>query len=146
MGGQVLLLNIVVYSLLFIAFLKYGNGDSAFMKAAHYIYMVVMGVYGSIIMIQFTKKFGTFKYITNLRLYKTFSHYSYELYLFSDPFNYVLVYLTYLGLGDFVMSNVDAFLAFFIRLLGTIILAMLVIWIKNKIQSVKCLHGTISKS
>lgn len=116
------------------------------MKAAHYIYTVVMGVYGSIIMIQFTKYFGTFKCITNLRLYKTFSRYSYELYLFSDPFNYVLVYLAYLGLGDFVTSNVDAFLAFFIRLFGTIILAMLVIWIKNKIQSVNCLHGTISKS
>lgn len=66
--------------------------------------------------------------------------------IFSDPFNYVLVYLTYLGLGDFVTSNVDAYLAFLIRLLGTIILAMFVIWIKNKFQSVKCLHGTISKS
>ena len=43
-------------------------------------------------------------------------------------------------------DNADAFLAFFIRLFGTIILAMLVIWIKNKIQSVNCLHGTISKS
>lgn len=145
-GGQVLLLNIVIYSLLLLVFWKYGNGDTAFMKAAHYIYTVAMGVYGSIIMIQFTKYFGTFKCITNLRLYKTFSRYSYELYLFSDPFNYVLVYLTYLGLGDFVTSNADAFLAFFIRLFGTIILAMLVIWIKNKIQSVKCLHGTISKS
>lgn len=145
-GGQILLLNIVIYNLLFFSFLKYGNGDTVFMKAAHYIYNVVMGVYGSIIMIQFTKYFGTFKCITNLRLYKTFSRYSYELYLFSDPFNYVLVYLTYLGLGDFVTSNVDAFLAFFIRLFGTIILAMLVIWIKNKIQSVKCIHGTISKS
>lgn len=145
-GGKSLLLNIVVYSLLFIAFLKYGNGDTVFMKAAHYIYTVVMGVYGSIIMIQFAKYFGTFKCITKLRLYRTFSRYSYELYLFSDPFNYVLVYLTYLGLGDFVTSNVDAFLAFFIRLFGTIILAMLVIWIKNKIQSVKCIHGTISKS
>lgn len=66
----------------------------------------------------------------------TFSRYSYELYLFSDPFNYVLVYLTYLGLGDFVTSNVDAFLAFFIRLFRTIILAMLVILIKNKIQTI----------
>ena len=145
-GGQVLLLNIVIYSLLLLVFWKYGNCDTAFMKAAHYIYTVAMGVYGSIIMIQFTKYFGTFKCITNLRLYKTFSRYSYEFYLFSDPFNYVLVYLTYLGLGDFVTSNADAFLAFFIRLFGTIILAMLVIWIKNKIQSVKCLHGTISKS
>lgn len=45
MWGQVLLLNIVVYNLLFFSFLKYGNVDTVFMKAAHYIYTVVMGVY-----------------------------------------------------------------------------------------------------
>lgn len=139
MWGASLVLNIVVYSLLFIVYWKCGHCDSYYVKAARLVMQVAMGVYGSIIMIQFSKHFGSFKCITNLRLYKMFSHYSYELYLFSDPFNYVLVYLTYLGLGEFVTSNVDAFLAFFIRFFGTIILAMLVIWIKNKIQSVKSL-------
>lgn len=141
-----MLINMVAYSLLFAAFWKCGHGDAYYVKAARLVMQVAMGVYGSIIMIQFSKHFGSFKCITNLRLYKMFSRYSYEIYLFSDPFNYVLVYLTYLGLGEFVTSNVDAFLAFFIRFFGTIILAMLVIWIKNKIQSVKVLHGTISKS
>lgn len=136
----------LVYCVFFLVFWRYGNADTHLMKVAHYVLSVVMGIYGSVIMIQFSKRFGSFKCITGLSIYKKFSRYSYELYLFSDPFNYVLIYFTYLGLGEFVTSDVDACLAFFVRLFGTLILAMLVIWIKNKILSVRRLHGTVGKS
>lgn len=96
-----------------------------------------MGVYGSVIMVQYSKRISSIKSVTSNKVYKTFSRYSYELYLFSDPFNYVLVYLIYCGLGNYPTSDVDSILAFLIRFFGSIILAMLVIYVKNKIQSSK---------
>lgn len=117
------------------------------MKSVHYILVVVMGVYGSIIMMQASKKIGSFKVVADNKIYKTFSRYSYDLYLFSDPFNYVLLYLIYNWLGAYVTDNTGAILAFLIRFFGTIALAFVVIFIKSiAVKTFKYIYGTISKS
>lgn len=102
-----------------------------------------MGIYGSFVMIQFSKTIETKQWITDSKFYKTFSRYSYDFYLFSDPFNYVLIYIMTVYFGVFVIGNVTSLIAFFVRFLGSIIFAYAIILIKNKIQKFRNINGTI---
>lgn len=146
-GGQQVFIHAVLYLFIFAFSWKYGSGESWIMKSVHYILVVVMGVYGSLIMMQASKKIGSLKVIVDNKIYKTFSRYSYDLYLFSDPFNYVLLFLIYNWLGVYVTDNTSAILAFLIRFFGTIALAFVVIFIKNfAVKTFKYIYGTISKS
>ena len=100
---------------------------------------MAMAVYGSLIMIQVSKWFGRLSVFTSKRIYKSFLHNSYELYLFSDPFNYVLIMLLFQLLGDYIiLSNIGPLLSFCVRFFGTIIFAFAVIWLKNKIVQFLC--------
>lgn len=106
-----------------------------------------MGVYGSIIMIQVSKKISSLTIIADNKIYKMFSRNSYDLYLFSDPFNYVLLYLMYYWMGTYITDNAESILAFLIRLFGTIALALVVIFIKKiAFKTFEYIYGTISKS
>lgn len=86
-------------------------------------------------MIQFSKTIETKQWITDSKFYKTFSRYSYDFYLFSDPFNYVLIYIMTVYFGVFVIGNVNSLIAFFVRFLGSIIFAYAIILIKIKFKN-----------
>lgn len=98
---------------------------------------VIMGVYGSLIMVQLSKHLCQVGAITRNKFYCNLSHNSYDLYLFSDPFNYVLVYIMYMWMGRIATDNMGSLFVFLIRFFGTIALAYGIIWIKNKVNR-KC--------
>ncbi len=93
-----------------------------------------MGIYGSFIMIQISKKINHIPSLVSMKIFKTFSKYSYELYLFSDPFNCPLIRLLYICMGVQLLSNTGAAISFVVRFVGTILLAFVVIWFKNKVS------------
>lgn len=133
-GGQILLVNVLCYVGLFLLNKYIGDINVVATKILKYVLSVAMAIYGSLIMIQVSKWFGRLSAITSKRIYKSFSRNSYELYLLSDPFNYVLIMFLYQLLGDYIiLSNIGPLLSFCVRFFGTIILAFAVIWIKNKI-------------
>lgn len=69
-------------------------------------------------------------------LYRIFDKYTYQIYLYSDPFNYVLIVLLVMLLGNEIfMSNSGAIVAYLVRFCGTILLALLVIGIIHKFNS-----------
>lgn len=129
-GGQKLLLNIIVYICLFFVTTNFLNGNTHLVKLIRLAQTVVMGIYGSVIMIQVSKRFAALQRIKQSKCYTTFARNSYELYLFSDPFNYVLLSLTYSIMGDYVVSSIDSFIAFAVRFFGTILFALLVVRLK----------------
>ena len=134
MGGQILLVNVLCYVGVFLLNKYIGDINVVATKILKYVLSVAMAIYGSLIMIQVSKWFGRLSAITSKRIYKSFSRNSYELYLLSDPFNYVLIMFLYQLLGDYIiLSNIGPLLSFCVRFFGTIILAFAVIWIKNKI-------------
>lgn len=133
-GGQILLVNVLCYVGLFLLNKYIGDINVVATKILKYVLSVAMAIYGSLIMIQVSKLFGRLSAITSKRIYKSFSRNSYELYLFSDPFNYVLIMLLFQLLGDYIiLSNIGPLLSFCVRFFGTIVFAFAVIWIKNKI-------------
>lgn len=145
-GGQILLLNSTCYVILF--FLDQELRDSSLFvaKVIWYFLSLIMGTYGSVIMINIAKRIGNLHVLKSNKVYKTFSKDSYELYLFSDPFNYILIYMMYVWMGNYVIDNDASLFSFLTRFFGTIILAFVIIWIKNKIISVFFSYGTIRKS
>lgn len=145
MGGQKLLLHSVCFLCIFIMYRLLNDIDLTVVKIVKYILPIVMGIYGSLIMIQMSKKIGTLKSLTSSKIYKSSSRNSYELYLFSDPFNYVLVSLLYSWLGQCLISDMGSITSFLFRFFGTIILAYLVIRIKNWIQTMISRYGKIYK-
>lgn len=68
-------------------------------------------------------------YIVNWRIYNYCKKYSYELYLYSDPFNYLIIFIAYKIVGLQIYSDsVYSIFLFLIRALGTTIGAIFVIY------------------
>lgn len=144
-GG--VMLNVVCYIALFLIRNNWLSGQELLVaKLSSKILTFVMPIYGSVVIIQLSKSLRDWSTLTSSKIYKTISRYSYELYLFSDPFNYVLIYLLYNGIGYYPLSNVCALLSFFVRFFGTIILAFVVIWTKHKVTTKIISCGKIRKS
>lgn len=138
--------NLVCFTLVFIVYFIMGKHHSVTMDILHVAISIFLGIYGSIWMVNFIKVVGKSEKLTKNRIYRTFARNSYELYLYSDPFNYAIILLAYMLLGDYWANSADTLLVFLIRFFGTIILAFGVIWIKNQISNVILKNGTISKS
>ena len=135
-GGQILFANVVAYVFLFgiVSKLVTFSGNSVLLMGTSCLCSVVLGIYGSLIMIQFSKRLCQVGTITGKKFYRNLSHNSYDLYLFSDPFNYVLVYMMYMWMGRIATDNMGSLFAFLIRFFGTIFFAYGIIWIKNKVN------------
>ncbi len=145
-GGQKLLFHSVCFLCIFIMHRLLIDIDLIVVRMLRPFLPIVMGIYGSLIMIQMSKKVGTLQSLTSSKIYKSFSRNSYELYLFSDPFNYVLTSLLYAWLGQSLIGDWGSITSFLVRFFGTIILSYLVILIKNWMQTMISNHGPISKS
>ena len=146
MGGVKMTVHFICLIILFVVYWKFGHDNDIIIKCFHYIQSIIMGIYGSFVMIQFSKAIETKRCITESKFYKTFLRYSYDFYLFSDPFNYVLIYIMTVYFGVFVIGNVTSLTAFFVRFVGSIVFAYAIILIKNKIQEFRNINGTIRKS
>lgn len=73
--------------------------------------------------------------IHTFTIYNNIKNNSYNLYLFSDPFNYLLIPLLYSFMGDSIFtSNIGSGLSFFVRFFVTIILSYAIIYIMKIIK------------
>lgn len=109
----------------------YGN-DFLGIKVLRYPSYTVFSIWGCWNMIFTCKCLCRYNWLVSSRLYNFFRKYSYELYLYSDPFNYVLIALLYgwLGYGVFT-SNSGSLAAYLVRFVGTTGFAFLIISIIN---------------
>lgn len=127
-GGLIIIFHSLFYIGLFLFLWFWGD----YFKFLNSVFTILMGIYGSFIVIQIAKYLRGFPTLTNNKVYQIFSRNSYELYLFSDPFNYMLLYLMNKFMGNYITDNLGSLYSFLVRFLGTIILAFAVIWIKKK--------------
>lgn len=90
-----------------------------------YVPMAFLGCYNMVV----TTKYLIKKYkITNSNIYKSLNKNSYDIYLYSDPFNYVLILGLFLVFDNKVFEGtLESILSFIIRIIFTIILAYMVV-------------------
>ena len=79
----------------------------------------------------------------NNQLYQYMKNNSYQLYLFSDPFNYAIIGIIVGLIGQIWESDLLSFLSFTLRAVGTFILACVIISLITKINKLKsCKQNT----
>lgn len=102
----------------------------------NYPLATVAALWGTFNMVFLSKKIYAATRLAVNPLYQAFSRNSYELYLFSDPFNYVIIALLIgvWGSGVFTVGALSVAL-FAIRLFGTSALAFLVVWMVGVVRS-----------
>ena len=133
---QVLLLSIT-FVLIFFFYSLFGHffKKDLIYKAFFYPYQTIMAVMGILLIVAVSMKIGKSTLVLNCRVYKLFSQRSYELYLFSDPFNYLLLFLMFPKWGNTIYTdNEHSILMFIITILGTTLAAVLLTWIYGKIN------------
>lgn len=90
----------------------------------------VFALWGCVNMVFLAKSINQCAIIKNTYTYRFMNRYNYELYLYSDPFNYVLIALLVAWFGqNLFTSDVDSLLAYMIRFFGTILGAAFIIGI-----------------
>ena len=76
-------------------------------------------------------------------LYKLFKRNTYELYLYSDPLNYPLIYFAFMKFGSLIYAeNMSYFSLFVLRFFVTTLGAFAVIFILNKIKQICGINRT----
>ena len=89
-----------------------------------------LALWGCVNMVFLAKSIDRCAVVKRSSVYRFMNKYNYELYLYSDPFNYVLIALLVAWFGqNLFTSNVDSLLAYMIRFFGTILWAAFIIGI-----------------
>lgn len=121
--------------LMFIGFALYrcivSNMDYVIIKSLTLFGFVLWGCINMV----FLSKILTFV-ILGKKFYRILSENSYELYLYSDPFNYVIigVFISIYG-SDVYLSNHISILAFILRFLVTILMSIIIIILHSYIKN-----------
>lgn len=94
----------------------------------------VFGIWGSFNMIYTCQNIYSKINVKNT-IYVYLQRHSYELYLFSDPFNYVLIPVLYSAFGGLLVSgNLESLCSYCLRFSLTIIFSILIISIVKKVK------------
>ena len=115
--------------------------ESIVIKVFLYLPMnTLLALWGCTNMVFLAKSVNQCAIIKSTYTYRFMNKYNYELYLYSDPFNYVLIALLFAWFGqNLFTSNVHSFLAYMLRFFGTILWAALVIGIVHMVKNRKLL-------
>ena len=90
----------------------------------------ILALWGCLNMVFLAKSIDRSAVVKRSSTYRFMNRYNYELYLYSDPFNYVLIALLVAWFGqNLFTSDVDSLLAYMIRFFGTILGAAFIIGI-----------------
>lgn len=107
---------------------------SYFIFRGNFAFKMVLAIWGCINMIATSRI--VVKAIAKYKWYSFMKKHSYSLYLYSDPFNYVIIALLVAFFGDMVVGdNIISAFAFLIRIIGSALMALVVIYILNHIIS-----------
>ena len=124
---------------MFICFYLYNRYKNAFdWLSIQYIRQTIgfiFAIWGVFNMFFICKHISNSK-ITTTKTYSLLSKYNYQLYLYSDPFNYILILIFILLWGDDVFHKDTHFLlAYVLRFLTTIILPLTIVFVTNSINT-----------
>ena len=95
----------------------------------------ILAVWGCVNMIYLAKSVCQWEKLRKTKLYQFFNKYTYELYLYSDPFNYLFIASFVPLFGQDLFIGEYPIYAYGIRFFGTILAATVIIIVKNKISS-----------
>lgn len=84
-------------------------------------------IWGCINMVCIAKSICKCKWLLQTKIYQYFKKYTYELYLYSDPFNYLFIALLSSLFGQYIYMGIFPIYAYSIRFIGTILAAMFII-------------------
>lgn len=102
-----------------------------------YVPMAFLGCYNMVATTKYILKKSS---ITKSTVYRNFSKNSYDIYLYSDPFNYVLILCLFLLFNNDIFENpLVSALSFLSRIILTIIWAYIVIFFVNVVAKRKSL-------
>ena len=97
-----------------------------------FVPMALLGCYNMIATVKYVIRKTR---LTKTFFYKTLNKNSYDIYLYSDPFNYVLITVLLLILGDKVFTGTfGSLIAFLIRIIFSLVLSYMVIFIMTCIR------------
>lgn len=96
---------------------------------------VVFAIIGMILMVAISKQLATKMQFVNNKVYKNLNRNSYDLYLYSDPFNYAILLIAFNNFGGAILTdNTIAFVLYFARFILTIAFAYLIILCKQMLM------------
>ena len=142
-----LLLNVISFIFIFIIWSRFlidvVPTDFSLNKIISYLIKPLFAMWGILLMIYSSKYLSEKKYFLETKWYLNFKKNSYELYLFSDPFNYVILALVFsLVKNNTIANNISPFILYILRFFCTIFFAYIVI----EIKSIVVKNVAISKS
>ena len=105
------------------------------MGKAFMIKQVLMALLGIGLVITCSIVLVRYSAVKNSIIYNYFSKNSYGLYLYTDPFNYILLFIIYPLWGDSIYAdNTYSLLMFLIRAIGTTMAAVLIIFLADNFK------------
>lgn len=95
-----------------------------------WILYYILALWGCLNMVGIVKLLENIPFFRKNKVFKNFSKNSYELYLYSDPFNYLLITIFSFWMGyGYVTDTLWSIMAYLLRIVLSIALAYLVIWL-----------------
>ncbi len=100
-------------------------------------------LWGCFNMVALCKLLQKIPLIANSPIFRSLNKNSYDLYLYSDPFNYVMIFIFSIWMGyGYITSTLGSIIAYLCRIIFSIVLAYGVIWL---ISTTSRISKTISK-
>ncbi|MDE6247381.1 MAG: acyltransferase [Muribaculaceae bacterium] len=100
---------------------------------ARAVMAIIFALWGMVNMLMFCKLlFAQNTRLVNSRFYKWLNKYSYELYLYSDPINYVMIFIFFgISTFDVFVNPGDSIIFFLTRIIANFLFAAIVIYLFN---------------
>lgn len=141
-----MLLSWITFGLVWLVYNRiYGSGllPSVYRKFMCFPSYSVFAFWGIFNMVFTCRLISNNKSIMDNQLYQYMKNNSYQLYLFSDPFNYAIIGIIVGLIGQIWESDLLSFLSFTLRAVGTFILAFVIISLLHKINKLRlCKQNT----
>lgn len=97
----------------------------------------VLSFWGIVNMIYLSKSISRCNIVTQSKFYSVVNRYTYELYLYSDPFNYVIIAILMAVFGQAVFTDgLITIISYFARFFGTLICAAILIFIVERAKAI----------
>lgn len=135
-----MLLSWIAFGLVWIVYNRiYGSEllPSIYRKFMYFPSYSVFAFWGIFNMVFTCRLISYNKYIMDNQLYQYMKNNSYQLYLFSDPFNYAIIAIIVGTIGPIWESDLLSLFSFTIRAVGTFILACVIISLLTKINKLR---------
>jgi fucose 4-O-acetylase-like acetyltransferase len=127
-----------------IVFKLYTAESKIFLKNIYYIFMLI-SIFLTLTTFSYIIK--DIKWLYKNKIYNLISNYSFDIYILSDPLNYVVLFLiSTFGLSYIYSSNLGTLISIGIRTVGIAIISILFALLINKMKEYKLFNEFIKKT